>query len=229
MKSVSSQTTPRLSIILSVMVIGSIWGLLEMALGGFLHTIHFVQTGAVMGGLAISLMALFLSITRKPLLIPALGVIAASFKPFSALIFGQPVLSPYVINPATAIIVEAMAFATVAFIFNRAIEKHILARAGGGFLAGALGIVFYAAIASAFGMGKWPMLDMAAKLHTIVNTATPVALAGAVTMVTGSFIGKLSLRALSDFSKLYPPLYYAASMVLVISCWAIPPFFHLKG
>lgn len=48
-----------LTISLTVIVIGSVWGLFEMTLGGFLHAIHFPQKGAVMGGLAISFMAIF--------------------------------------------------------------------------------------------------------------------------------------------------------------------------
>ncbi len=99
-----------LAIALTVIVIGSVWGFSEMTLGGFLHIIHFPQTGAIMGGLAISFMAIFVTVTGKPSLVPILGVIAASFKPFDAIIFGVPVLSPYVINPAIAIVMEALAF-----------------------------------------------------------------------------------------------------------------------
>ncbi len=219
----------RLSLALSVIVIGSVWGLVEMALGGFLHTIHFVQTGVVMGGLAISLMAVFLSITKKPLLVPLLGIIAAAFKPFSALIFGQPVTSAYVVNPATAIVMEALAFGLVTFVLAKAIDRHLYTKVGAGFLAGGLGIVFYAVTASIFGMGKWPMLDMAAKLQTIFDTGAPVAIAGAVMMVAGSLMGKLRISPFSTLMGLYPKLYYGATAALVISCWAIPPVFHLGG
>jgi len=227
MKSGLSQTTSKLATVATVAVIGSIWGLSEMTLGGFLHTIHFPHTGAVMGGLAISLMAIFLSITKKPLLVPFLGVIAAAFKPFSALIFGQPVTSAYVVNPATAIFMEALAFGAVTFVLAKAMDRHLFAKVGAGFLAGGLGIVFYAITASIVGMGKWPMLDLSARIQTIFDTGAPVALVGAVMLVVGSFAGKFSITPLLNLKNLNPGLYYSASIALVISCWAIPPVFNL--
>ncbi|AGG07172.1 hypothetical protein CY91_03995 [Dehalococcoides mccartyi] len=214
---------------LTLAVIGSVWGLLEMALGGFLHAIHFANQGAVMGGLAISLMAIFLSITKKPALVPLLGIIAASFKPFSAFIFGEPVFSAYVINPAIAIIMEAVAFGAIAFIFKKAMEKHLFAQITTGFLAGALGIVLYAVIASVFGLGKWPMLDMAGKLDTIVSTGLPVALAGTITLAAGYYLGKFGMPKLANFKTNYPRLYYVTSAAAVVSCWVIPAVFHLGG
>ncbi|MEN8613810.1 hypothetical protein ABFB09_00810 [Dehalogenimonas sp. THU2] len=218
-----------LSLVLAVIVFGSVWGLMEMTLGGFLHTIHFAHKGAVMGGMAISLMAVFLSVTRRPLLVPALGLIAASFKPFSAFIFGQPVTSAYVVNPATAIFLESLAFALAAVVLHRAMETRVTARIGAGFLAGALGIVLYAAVASTLGMGKWPVMDLAVKIGTIVDTGVPVALAGSVMLVLGNAAGKFGLPRLSGISALYPRFYHASLIALVVFCWVIPPVFGLGG
>ena len=229
MKSTSNQQNNILSTTLIIIVIGSIWGFLEMVLGGFLHTIHFAQQGTVMGGLAISLMAIFLTITKKPVLVPLLGVIAASFKPFSAVIFGQPVFSAYVVNPAIAIALEAVAFGAVAFVLQKAMARHLPNKFGAGFLAGALGIVLYAVTASVFGLGKWPHLDMAARIKTVIDTGLPVAFAGAVMLVAGNLAGKFSRPSFSTFRGQYPKFYYGATMALIISCWAIPPVFHLGG
>ncbi len=116
-----------LAISLTIIVIGSVWGLFEMTLGGFLHAIHLPQKGAIMGGLAISFMAIFITITKKPTLVPILGVIAASFKPLGAIVVGVPVGSPFVINPAIAIVMEALAFSAVAVVLKTAIDKRLLA------------------------------------------------------------------------------------------------------
>jgi len=211
-----------LAICLTVIVIGSVWGFFEMTLGGFLHIIHFPQTGAVMGGLAISFMAIFVTVTGKPSLVPILGVIAASFKPVDAIIFGVPVLSPYVINPAIAIVMEALAFSAVTVVLKTAIDKRLLARAGAGILAGSLGYVFYAAFASIFGLGIWPTLALTGKLELILINATPIAIMGAVMLVAGFYIGRVSVPRLSTFRNLRPKLYYAASLALVLLCWTIP-------
>lgn len=218
-----------LVISLLVIVIGSIWGFFEMTLGGFLHIIHFPQKGAIMGGLAISFMAIFVTVTRKPSLVPILGIIAASFKPIDAVIFGVPVLSPYIINPAIAIVMEALAFSAVTVALKTAIDKRLLARAGAGILAGSLGYVFYAIFASIFGLGIWPTLDVTAKLQLILVDATPIALIGAMMLVAGYYVGRVSVPRLSTFRELHPQLYYSTSFTLVLLCWIIPITFHLGG
>ena len=208
-----------LAVGMAVIVIGSIWGFLEMTMGGFLHAIHFPQKGAIMGGLAVSLMAIFVTITKKPSIVPLLGVIAASFKPFSAIIFGMPALSPFVVNPATAIIMEALAFSAVMVALRRAINHHILARVGAGFMAGFLGYAFYAALASIIGLGNWPTLDIMAKLKLIMTSATPIGIAGAAMLFAGYCLGTAGAPRLSSLRELHPRLYYSASLTLVLLCW----------
>jgi len=218
-----------LAITLTVIIIGSIWGFFEMTLGGFLHIIHFPQKGAIMGGLAISFMAVFITITGRPSLVPILGVIAASFKLFDAVILGVPVGSPYVINPAVAIVMEALAFSAVAVVLKTAIDKRLLARAGAGILAGSLGYILYAAFASLFGLGMWPTLDLSTKLQVILGNATPIAIMGAIMLVAGYYVGRVSEPRLSTFKEFRPKLYYSTSLALVLLCWIIPVTFHLGG
>jgi len=215
-------STNRWALFATIIVVGSIWGLFEMTLGGFLHAVHFPQKGAIMGGLAISFMAIFVTITRKPSLVPILGVIAASFKLFDAIIFRVPLLSPYVVNPATAIIMEALAFSAVTVILKAAMEKHLFARASAGILAGFLGYASYAVFASMLGWGKWPTLDFMAKLKLILTSAAPIGIAGAVMLVVGFYVGTATLPKLSTFREAHPKLYYSASLALVLLCWVIP-------
>jgi len=215
-----------LAISLTIIVIGSVWGLVEMTLGGFLHAIHFPQKGAIMGGLAISFMAIFITITGKPSLVPILGIIAASFKPLSAIVFGVPVGSPFVINPAIAIVMEALAFTAVTVALKTAIDKRLLARAGAGILAGSLGYGFYAAFASIFGLGMWPTLAFTEKLQVIVANATPIAIMGAIMLIAGYYVGKATVPRLLTFKELRPKLYYSTSFALVLLCWVIPIVFQ---
>lgn len=218
-----------LAISLVVIVIGSVWGFFEVTLGGFLHIIHFPQKGAIMGGLAISFMAIFVTITGKPSLVPILGVIAASFKPVDAVIFGVPVFSPYIINPAIAIVMEALAFSAVTVALKTAIDKRLLARAGAGILAGSLGYVFYAVFASVFGLGMWSTLDFTAKLQLIFANATPIAIMGAIMLVAGYYVGRAGVPRLFTFRELRPRLYYSTSSALALFCWIIPIILHLGG
>ncbi len=207
---------------LTLLVVGSVWGFLEMTLGSFLHAIHFPQKGAVMGGIAVSLMAFFTTITGKPGLVPLLGVIAALLKPFSALIYGVPVLSPFIVNPSLAIILEALAFSAVVITFKKALEKSIPAKISAGMLAGALGITLYAAVASVFGLGMWATLDLTATIQTALTNALPVALAGGLMLAAGNYAGKVSVATLYNLKTAYPKAYVTALLSIAILSWTIP-------
>jgi hypothetical protein len=200
-----------------------------MTLGGLLHIIHFPQKGAVMGGLAISLMAVFISVTGRPSLVPLLGIIAASFKPFDALIFGVPMWSPYIINPAIAIVMEAVAFGVVAILLKRAMDKHLLGRATAGLLAGSFGYVSYAILASVLGLGIWPTLDLVGKFQLIITNMIPIAMAGAFTLTASYNVGRVSAPRIFAIKEFHPQLYYSSSLALVLLCWIIPVIYHPGG
>jgi len=67
-------------VLIGILVFGSIWGLLEATLGGFLHLIIFPNKGAIMGGIGVALMASALAIYKKPGMLLGIGIVAASFK-----------------------------------------------------------------------------------------------------------------------------------------------------
>lgn len=113
----SSPQERRTTSVLPILVFGSAWGLIEMSLGGYLHLIHFPDKGALLGGIGFALMAWFTAMTRRPRLVPWLGLIAASFKLPDAVLLHASLLSPSVVNPAMAIIIEALAFRLVAAVF----------------------------------------------------------------------------------------------------------------
>ena len=207
---------------LAVLLFGSIWGLVEMTLGAFLHTIHLPQKGAIMGGFAISLMTLFTIVTNRPSLVPLLGIIAASFKPLDAVILGVPPWSPYIVNPAVAIILEALAFGAVVVILKNVIDKHLYARPLAGITAGYMGFIFYAVFASVLGRGIWPTLTFSEKLQFIWTNATPIAVAGAFALILGYYLGKAGAPRMSVFKQSHPQMFYSATLAIVLACWIIP-------
>src|SRR4030043_81660 len=143
-----------LRVIIGILVIGSVWGLVEATLGGALHLIHFTYKGAITGGVGIALMATFVAIYRRPRLVFCIGVIAALVQPLSALIYGQPVFSPFVGNPGSATLLEGLAFTLVVSLLFKRFQSSIKTRIGAGIVAGYLSIILYAILASAAGVGE---------------------------------------------------------------------------
>jgi len=143
-----------LGVVIGILVFGSIWGLVEATLGGSLHLIHFACKGAITGGIGMSIMAAFVVIYRRPKLVFWIEVIAALFKPLSALIYGQPIFSPFIVNPASAILLEALACSLVVSLLFKGFESSIKVRIGAGVAAGYLSIILYGVLTSAVGMGN---------------------------------------------------------------------------
>jgi len=123
-------------LIIGILVFGSIWGVLEATLGGFLHLIIFPNKGAIMAGIGVAIMSLALAIYRKPSMLPGIGLVAASFKLLDVWLFFLPITSIHIINPAMAIIFESLAFSLVAVFVMKRIAKNAFIGVGAGVLAG---------------------------------------------------------------------------------------------
>jgi hypothetical protein len=130
-------------IIIGILVFGSIWGLLEATLGGFLNLIVFPNKGAIMGGIGMAIMGAALAVYRKPAMLAGIGIVAASFKWLNAWLLFVPPSAVRIINPATAILFEALAFSLVAaFLMNR-IEKNVYVGVWAAALAGLMSATAY--------------------------------------------------------------------------------------
>ena len=218
-----------LGVVIGILVFGSIWGLVEATLGGSLHLIHFAYKGAIMGGIGISIMAAFIVTYRRPRLVFWVGVIAALFKPLSALIYGQPIFAPFVVNPASAILLEALAFSLVVSLLFKGFESSIKVRIAAGISAGYLSAILYAILASAIGMGNWASWGVTERLTAALTDGTGLAIAGTCLLLLGHLV---SMRLRPKFWQLRstkPRLFYASTTATIVSCWIIAAVAFASG
>lgn len=206
-------------ILIAVLVFGSIWGFLEATLGGFLHLIHFANKGAIMGGVGMSIMAAFVVTRRHPGLLIGVGSIAALFKLLSALVYGQPILAPFVINPAVAIILESLAFSVVVILLQNRFERNVLMRVTAGITAGYMSITLYAIFASVAGRGYWPLLSFTEKVREVFIDGTGIAIAGTILLLGGYTLAVHLRPKLLDLRSVKPNTFYASSGATAICCW----------
>jgi hypothetical protein len=208
-----------LGVVIAILVFGSVWGLVEAVLGGALHLVHFPYKGAIPGAIGMAIMAMFVAIYRRPKLVFGLGVIAALFKPLSALIYGQPIFGPSVVNPASAILLESVAFTLVVSLLFKGFESSIKARIGAGISAGYLSIIVYAILASAVGMGKWTSLGLTEKLTTALTDGTALAIAGTALLLLGYLVGIQLRPKFWQLSSTKASLFYASTTATIVCCW----------
>ena len=214
-----SQSASVLRTIIGILVFGSVWGLVEATLGGALHLAHFAYKGAVTGGIAMAIMGAFVVMYRRPRLVLWLAVVAALFKPLSALIYGQPVFSPFVVNPASAILLEGLAFTLVVSLLFKGFESSIKTRIAAGISAGYLSAIFYAIVASAVGMGRWASWGLTERVTAALTDGTALAIAGTALLLLG-YVASAKLRPnFWQFMTARPRAFYASTIAITAFCW----------
>jgi len=213
-----SESGNTLYVILGILVFGSVWGLVEATLGGALHLVHFAYKGAITGGVGMAIMAAFVATYRRPKLVLWLGVIAALFKPLSALIYGQPVFAPFVVNPASAIILEALGFSLVVSLVFKGFEGTVKTRIGAGVAAGYLSIILYAVAASALGLGKWASWGLAERLTSVAIDGTALAIVGTILLLLGYLVSRKFRPSFWQFVTVKPKAFYASTIAITALC-----------
>jgi hypothetical protein len=213
-----SESGNTLYVLLGILVFGSVWGLVEATLGGALHLVHFAYKGAITGGVGMAIMAAFVATYRRPKLVFWLGVIAALFKPLSALIYGQPVFAPFVVNPASAIILEALGFTLVVSLVFKGFEGTVKTRIGAGVATGYLSIILYAVAASALGLGKWASWGLAERLTSVAIDGTALAIVGTGLLLLGYLVSRKLRPSFWQFMTVRPKAFYASTLAITALC-----------
>lgn len=213
-----SQSGDILRVVIGILVFGSIWGLVEATLGGALHLIHFLYKGAIPGAIGMAIMAAFVVTYRRPKLVFWLGVIAALFKPLSALIYGQPIFAPFVVNPASAILLEALGFTLVVSLLFKGFESSIKTRIAVGISAGYLSATLHAILASAMGMGKYASRGLTERLTMALTDGTALAIAATALLLLVYLVGMQLRPKFWQLSSTKPSLFYASTTATIVCC-----------
>jgi hypothetical protein len=117
-----------------VLILGSLWGLSEAALGMSLRQCASTVSGSVMTGAALFFLAAAWAISPRVKTIAAMVGLAVGFKLFDALLLGLPVLSGAIGNPSFAFVMEGAAFVVILSV----VSKSITGKAAGQGLSGGL-------------------------------------------------------------------------------------------
>ncbi len=216
-------------LIVGILVFGSIWGLLEATLGGFLNLIIFPNKGAIMSGIGAAVMASSLAIYRKPAMLPGIGIVAASFKWLNAWLLFVPPLAVQIINPAMAIFLESLAFGLVAaFLMNR-ITKNLFVGTGAGVLVGLMSAIAYVYFA-VYATHSPIFARMGIKNigEFIMGSGVVQAAFFGIFLPLGYLVGE-KLAATTSSVLIRRPLYYATSAAIICLCWGISAIAIIAG
>lgn len=117
-----------------VLILGSLWGLSEAALGMSLRQCASTVSGSLMTGAALFFLAAAWAVSPRVKTIAAMAGLAVGFKLFDALLLGLPVRHGAIGNPIFAIVMEGAAFMLILGV----VSKSIAGKAAGQGLSGGL-------------------------------------------------------------------------------------------
>jgi len=216
-------------ILLGILVFGSIWGLLEATLGGFLNLIIFPNKGAIMSGIGMAIMGTALAIHRKPAMLPGIGIVAASFKWLNSWLLFVPANAVQIINPAMAIVFESLAFGLVAAFLMDRITKNALVGTGAGVLAGLVSATAYVYFAVYVTHSPiFARMGITSIGQFITGNGLVQAVFAGILLPLGCLIGE-KLAAKSFPVLTHRSLYYATSIAIVCLCWGISALAVISG
>lgn len=179
-----------------VLMLGSVWGLSEAALGMGLQRCASLVSGSLMTGVALFFIASCWAVTGRVIVVSILIIIASLFKMFDALLLSLPIRHGAIGNPIFAFFMEGFAFLFLVMIIA---EVHKRKRKHQALLGGASALM---------AVGLFPLVKVITGIPACVYPGTGIPLSiyfaplaiilSTFTVPLGFWIGeRLKIRALN--------------------------------
>lgn len=146
-----NRSTPK-SYLSMVIVLGSVWGLSEAALGMGLRSCAAFVSGSIMTGVALFFLAAGWVISRKTFGVLLMVLVAAFFKMFDALLLCLPLKHGAIGNPIFAFFMEAIAFIVIITLLKEKIIQKLTGQALLGGIAAMLAVNLFPLVKYATGI-----------------------------------------------------------------------------
>jgi hypothetical protein len=150
-----------------VIILGSVWGLSEAALGLGLEKCAALASGSIMTAVALFFIAASWAITRRAAGVALIVSIVTVIKLFDAKLLSLPVRSGAVANPIFAFWTEGLAFLVVFAVLRLSLTQRRTGLAAGGALAGLAAVNLFPLAKFATGIPAcvFPGTQMPLSLH----------------------------------------------------------------
>ena len=193
-----------------ILVLGSLWGLSEAAMGMYLRQCASTVSGSLMTGAALFFLAAAWVMAPRAGTLAVMVLIASVFKLFDALLLGLPVLHGAVANPIFAMVLEGAAFLLIVSIIREALVRTFAGRSLAGGLTALVAVSAFPLVRFATGIAACVVAGTSIPLSLYY---APVAIAlSALTVPLGFAAGarlaaletRLSPAALAALRRLSP-------------------------
>jgi len=177
------------------LIIGSVWGFGEVALGAGLKSCAHLMSGSLMTGVALFFIAAAW-VASGNYLTPILAVLIASvFKLFDAVLLSLPVMHGAIGNPIFAFLLEGFAFIVLIAIFRQVSWKSMRSRAMLGAGSALIAVAMFPLVKYATGVPACVYPNTMVPLSVFF---APLAIAFSALMVPLGFTAGVRIRAYHD-------------------------------
>jgi hypothetical protein len=216
-------------IVIALIVLGSIWGFLEVGLGGAMQARDIPYKGDILTGLGIGVMAIGFAFFRKPLMLIGIAAVAVMVRQTAIPILHLSTFCKA--NSCLAVMLGGGALAGSVALAGRRLGTSKVTRVAAGFSAGLMaGIGFYF-----IGMRVAPCRY----LLSFNRPGGFVAWMGAEGLIwaglgaaffpLGYLVGERLKNRVLGWRLSRPVLYYAGSVVVIAFCWIASAFAIASG
>jgi hypothetical protein len=211
-------------IVIALIVLGSVWGFLEVGLGGAMKAGDIPYKGDILTGLGIGLMAIGFAFFRKPLMLIGIAAVAVMVRQMAVPMLHLSFFCKA--NSSLAVMLGGGALAGSVALAGRRIGTSKVSRVAAGLSAGLMaGASFYF-----IGMRVAPCRYLMSFSRPGGFVAWMVAEGfiwaglGAVFFPLGYLVGKRLRDRVLGWRLTSPRLYYAASGAVIACCWVASAF-----
>lgn len=211
--------TPLLDIFTAIAVLGSLWGLSEVVLGGAMAVAKFPYRAAILTGIGMGIMGIAIGAFRRPVMLGGVALVAILCKQLVVPILHVSVMCKA--NSCLAVMLEGLALAGVVFLAGRRLDRGHLARV----VSGASAALLAAAAFYFAGMRLAPCQYLLSfnrpggLLAFLAAEGLPWAVFSSLLFPAGYWLGAQLRDAVLAPEARKPSLYYIASAALVAVSW----------
>ncbi len=211
-------------VLIAILVLGSLWGVVEVVLGGALRAWGISYRAGILTGVGMGVMgaglAVMFGVIRRPLTLIGIALVAVLCKQLVVPLLHVSLMCKA--NSCLAVVLQGSALAGVVTLAGRRFDKRYIVMAAGAASAALLarGVFYFA------GMRLAPCAYLLSYNHAggFVDymAANGLAWAGfsALFLPMGYRAGSLLREPFLAVGLRKPALYYSSSLVAVVLCWA---------
>jgi hypothetical protein len=209
----------RVDLLITILVLGSLWGFSEVVLGGAMSTAGLPYRAGILTGLGMGIMGIAISTFRKPLMLAGIAFVAILCKQLVVPILHVSVMCEA--NSCLAVLLEGLALGGVVSLAGRRLDRGYLIK----IVSGASAALLAAAAFFFIGMQVAPCRYLLSFnrpggfMAFLAVEGLVWAAFSAMLFPLGYWTGARLRNVVPVFGTRRPLLYYITSAALVVSSW----------